>query len=208
MILALVHTTPLTLAPLGDLAREHLPGVRILNFLDDSLLPDVMQAGTVPPAVRGRLQHLADMAVEAGAQAAMSCCSSVGDAFTSCRAAIPLWRIDQAMAQQAAQYERIGVLATVETTLEPTANLIRGLGGKHVQARVVDGAYAALKAGNPDEHDRRVLAALRDSLEDSDVIVLAQASMARLLPQVQTDVPILTSPVSGLQLAYRKLSAR
>lgn len=62
-----------------------------------------------------------------------------------------------------------------------------------------------MKAGRAEEHDRLVLTALNNLLQQSDVVVLAQASMARLLPQVSSEVPILTSPVSGLQLAYRSL---
>lgn len=138
MTLALLHTTPVTLGPLGDLAREHLPGIRIINLLDDSLLVDVIEAGQVTPAVHKRLQAFVDVACEAGATAAMSCCSSVGDAFVQCQARIPLWRIDQAMAEEAAAYDKIGVLATVGTTLEPTVNLIRKVGGKNIQTRVVE----------------------------------------------------------------------
>src|SRR5688500_3545955 len=102
----------------------------------------------------------------------------------------------------------IGVLATVQTTLDPTANLIRRTAEREgkaarVDAVLVEGAYEALRAGNGEEHDRRVGAALQDVIAQADVIVLAQASMARLLAALPEPprVPVLTSPVSGLQAA-------
>jgi Asp/Glu/hydantoin racemase len=207
MTLVLLHTTPVTLAPFKELAQQHLPGVRIINMLDDSLLNDVIAAGHVTPEVEKRLQAYADQAVTAGADAAMSCCSSVGEAFTKLTSSIPLWRIDQAMAEQAAQYDRIGVLATVKTTLDPTVSLIRSVGGKEIEAVVVPGAFEALRDGRAEEHDRLVLTSLNTLLQRSDVVVLAQASMARLLPRVKSSVPILTSPVSGLQSAYARMKA-
>ena len=98
--------------------------------------------------------------------------------------------------------------------VEPTANLIRRQArdagrAVEVEAVLVEGAFAALQAGHAAEHDERVLAALEDLLRRSDVVVLAQASMARLLGSLSEPprVPILTSPLSGLRAAEAQLSA-
>jgi aspartate/glutamate racemase len=212
--LALIHTTPVNLPSFRDLAAEHLAGVRVINILDDSLLVDVMAAGGVTEPVRQRLRAYVDQALVAGAQAVMSCCSSIGDAVEeiAARSDVPVLRIDTPMAEEAVRLVRaghvIGVLATVQTTLDPTANLIRHVAQREgkpaqVDAVLVEGAYEALRAGNGDEHDRRVGTALKELLSRADVIVLAQASMARLLAALPTPpaVPILTSPVSGLKAA-------
>ena len=37
----IIHTTPATIASLGALAQELLPGVQIVNLLDDSILGDM-----------------------------------------------------------------------------------------------------------------------------------------------------------------------
>jgi len=37
--IALLHTTPVTVAPLNKLIEERIPGVEIYNFVDDSILP-------------------------------------------------------------------------------------------------------------------------------------------------------------------------
>jgi aspartate/glutamate racemase len=212
--LALIHTTPVNLPSFRDLAAEHLSGIRVINILDDSLLADVMAAGGVTDPVRRRLSAYVEQAQVAGAQAVMSCCSSIGDAIEELAAQsdVPVLRIDAPMAEESVRLASpggtIGVLATVRTTLDPTANLIRRMAERQgkparVEAVLVEGAYEALRAGNGEEHDRRVGAALRDLLGRADVIVLAQASMARLLDALpeQPKVPVLTSPVSGLKAA-------
>lgn len=209
--LALLHTTPVTVTSLKELTGKLLPGVRVINLLDDSLLPDVMAAGGVTPAVEDRMKAFVDQAAAAGAEAVLCCCSSVGEAAERLRttAPVPVLRIDEPMAIEAARTgAQIGVIATVATTLGPTANLIvrkAAEAGRQiaVEAVLVEGAFAALNAGRMDEHDRLVLTALEALLETADVVVLAQASMARLLPNLAQAprVPVLTSPVAGLTAA-------
>lgn len=207
--LALIHTTAVTVPTFKDLAATHLPGVRVINLLDDSLLSDVMAAGHVTDAVRQRLEAYVGQARRAGADAVMSCCSTIGAVMEN----LGCWRVDEAMAAEAvARGPRVGVIATVPTTLGPTADLIRRQAMERqaevqVETVVVDGAFAALQAGRAAEHDEKVLAALEALLSRSDVVVLAQASMARLVQTLKTPprIPILTSPVSGLQLAATRL---
>ena len=213
--LALLHTTPVTIPDLSARAAAAAPNVRLINLLDDSLLSDVMAAGEVTPAVSARLRHYLVAAQDAGAGAVMTCCSSVGRAVEDLAAevSLPVLRIDMPMAAQASQLgERVGVLATVPTTLTPTADLIERLArqaGRPVQVTrtLVDGAYAARLAGQGEEHDRLVLTALQALLGEVDVIVLAQASMARLLPVLGDTggIPVLSSPESGLAAALERL---
>lgn len=213
--LALLHTTPVTVSDLGARLADSAPNVRVINLLDDSLLGDVMAAGEVTPAVNDRLRLYLQAVQAAGAGAVMTCCSSVGRAVEDLAAevSLPVLRIDTPMAAQASQLgERVGVLATVPTTLAPTADLIERLAGEQgrrvqVTRRVVDGAYAARLSGNGEEHDRLVLAALQELLGQVDVIVLAQASMARLLPALGDTggIPVLSSPESGLAAALEVL---
>jgi Asp/Glu/hydantoin racemase len=214
--LALLHTTPVTVQSMKDLAAQHLPGVRVINLLDDSLLQDVIAAGGVTPEVEARMQAYVKQAEVAGADAVLCCCSSVGEVVERARAGanMPLLRIDEPMAVEAVTTgKRIGVIATVKTTLEPTVGLIRRKAvelGKDVNVEpvLVEGAFAALSAGRGEEHDRLVKAALEGLLERSDVVVLAQASIARVLAALPQPpkVPVLTSPLSGLKAAGVKLS--
>lgn len=147
----------------------------------------------------------------AGADAVLCCCSSVGDVVDRARAEapIPLLRIDEPMAVEAVQSgRRIGVIATVRTTLEPTVGLIRRKAqelGRAVEVEpvLVQGAFDALSAGDGAAHDRLVKEALIALLKRSDVVVLAQASIARVLAALEQPpaIPVLTSPLSGLKAA-------
>ena len=46
--LAIIHTTAVTIEPLGALAAEMLPGWQVINFLDDSILPQLRESGGHP----------------------------------------------------------------------------------------------------------------------------------------------------------------
>lgn len=215
--LALLHTTAVTVGPLSALAKERLPGVRVVSVLDDSLLADVIAAGEVTPEVERRLRAYVEQMVVTRADAVLSCCSSIGEAIERIATSAPVsvWRIDEAMAEEAAaRGRRVAVLATVETTLGPTARLVQRKAleiGRPIdlEATCVPGAYAALASGRAEEHDQRVTAALADAIARCDVVVLAQASMARLLDAMPEPprVPVLTSPLPGLDRARVRLDA-
>lgn len=221
--LALLHTTPVTVGSMKELAQKLAPEVRVVNILDDSLLADTIAAGKVTERVRGRLENYIHQAINAGADAIMCCCSSVGEVIDTVQAQtpVPLLRIDRPMAQEAVRLgQKIGVMATVRTTLEPTARLVESealisaqaaarAAGKEVEVKtvLVEGAFEALQRGDGAEHDRRVVAALEKLLAEVDVVVLAQASMARLLSGLAEapGVPVLSSPTSGLEAALAAL---
>jgi hypothetical protein len=214
--LGLIHTTAVTVPSMKDLAARELPGVRLVNVMDDSLLMDVIAAGGVTDPVRRRLRAYVQCAIEAGAQVVMSCCSSIGDEVEAIahESDVPVLRIDLPMAEQACTFgSRIGVMATVRTTLEPTAGLIRRTAERlgreaEVNAVLVDGAFDALRSGDTETHDRLVLDALKTLAARSNVVVLAQASMARVLGALgKPPVPILTSPESGLRAAAERVRA-
>jgi Asp/Glu/hydantoin racemase len=153
--------------------------------------------------------HLA-AAERHGAHAILVTCSSMGDAVDAARpfAGVPLLRIDQAMAEQAVQRgSRIGVLATLWSTLRPTAVLIERTAAQagreaEVRDRLCDGAFEALRAGDTERHDSLVRDGLRELMGWADVIVLAQASMARVVDTVSEEerrTPILSSPRLGME---------
>ncbi len=84
--------------------------------------------------------------------------------------------------------------------------------GKEIEVKsiVCAGAFEAVTAGDTAKHDALVAAGLRDLSAQCDVIVLAQASMARLLeaPSFKLEVPVLASPELGLRAVQAKLRER
>jgi Asp/Glu/hydantoin racemase len=208
--LALVHTVAGLVPRFRDLAAELMPDVETFDIVDETLLRDASREGRVSLDTARRLfAHLA-AAERHGADAIVVTCSSVGGVVDAARpfAGVPLLRIDQAMAEQAVSVGgRIGVLATLTSTLAPTAALIRRTAAEagreaEVRDRVCEGAFEALRAGDADRHDELVRDGLRGLLGWADVIVLAQASMARVVDGLSDEerrTPILSSPRLGME---------
>ncbi|MDQ4035313.1 MAG: aspartate/glutamate racemase family protein [Chloroflexota bacterium] len=208
--LALVHTVAGLVPRFRELSTELLPRVETFDIVDETLLRDATKEGRVSLDTARRLfAHLA-AAERHGADAILVTCSSMGDAVDAARpfAGVPLLRIDQAMAEQAVQRgSRIGVLASLPSTLRPTAVLVErtaSWAGRQVEVRdrLCDGAFEALRAGDSERHDSLVRDGLREILGWADVIVLAQASMARVVDTLSEDerrTPILSSPRLGME---------
>jgi Asp/Glu/hydantoin racemase len=188
-----------------QLCKARLPDVAVFNLVDDSLIKDVIVHGRLRPQTARRVaQHVA-AAEDAGADYIMVTCSSIGAAVETAAtlASVPVLRVDRPMADRAvATARRIGVIATLSTTLEPTADLIRrraAAAGRTIElsTRLCDGAFDALMSGDTAQHDAMVAAALRELAAQVDVIALAQASMARVVDALAAEdrrTPILASP--------------
>jgi Asp/Glu/hydantoin racemase len=182
-----------------------LPGVEVFNIADDSLIKDVIARGELTAKTARRVAGHVASAEEAGAEFILVTCSSVGPAVEAAAplTGVPVLRVDQPLADEAVRVGgRVGVIATLATTLAPTADLIRRraqLAGKDVELtpRLCEGAFDALMGGDAAAHDALVGAALAELAAWADVIVLAQASMARVaegLPDRDQRVPVLASP--------------
>ncbi len=202
-----LHTSAALPAVFGPLIAREAPEVDPYHVVDESLLGDTVVHGLVPVTVR-RVAAYATLAEQAGAQAVLVTCPSVGRAVELARplAGIPLLRIDEPMARDAvATGHRIAVLATLRATLEPTADLVRQVAAEtgasvDVTASVCPGAYEARVAGDQPAHDRIIAEEAVRLAPGCDVLVLAQASMASALAPLPTGtltVPVLTSPVAG-----------
>ncbi|MBB5399429.1 aspartate/glutamate racemase family protein [Paraburkholderia youngii] len=213
--IAVVHTGPVTVQPIKDQISEQIPEARVINIMDDSLLNDVRTAGHLTQEVASRIHSYMANAQAMHVDIILNACSSVGEAVDSVRnfVSTPIVKIDEAMAEEASSIgRRIGVVATVSTTLEPTVRLIRKKADElsrtiEVSKRIADGAFEALLSGNAALHDEIVKNTISALAEEVDVVVLAQVSMARLVPQLEgVRVPVLSSPRSGVAALKRALS--
>jgi Asp/Glu/hydantoin racemase len=209
--LGLIHTSATLVPVFAALCREKLPHVEVFNIVDDSLVKGIREAGSLTPQISKRVLDYLKSAESGGATQILVTCSSIGPAVEAGAKLIgaPVLRVDQPMADQAvATGRRIGVIATLATTLEPTADLIKrraALAGKQIAltSKLVEGAFEALMSGDGATHDTKVAAALKDLSSQVDVIVLAQASMARVVDALKAEdkrVPILASP--GIAVDY------
>jgi aspartate/glutamate racemase len=207
--LAIIHTTSATVEPLQNLAHEILSGIEVVNFVDDSILPQLADNGGRVSAVEHRLIQYAVFAEEVGADVILEACSSVGEAVPSMRerVSVPVVRIDEAMAEEAvARGSKVGVAATLNTTLKPTVRLLKAKAKQvakdiSLETTLADEAYQKLMAGDQEGHDDALAEKLLELVHVVDVVVLAQASMARVIPSLPADVQglFLTSPQMGME---------
>jgi Asp/Glu/hydantoin racemase len=157
----------------------------------------------------------ARFAEEVGADAILEACSSIGEVVEKARPllSIPILRIDEAMAEKAVALSttvalgttggdtRIGVAATLATTLRPTLALLQEkatAAGKKVafEPLLVSAAYQKLLSGDKTGHDQTLADALTTLAANVDLVVLAQASMARVVPSLPAEIQgqFLSSP--------------
>ncbi len=207
---AFVHTSPAAVGPLMQFYAEAAPEFEITNLLDDGLLR--LLAAKEFDTARERLTDMVRVAAETyGAEAAMVTCSSVSKEMVeriAARFELPVLKIDYPMARRAVGAGRkVGVAATFPPTLGPTRRLIaeaaREAGAEiEIIEEVAEGAYDALLAGDAERHDELLLAAVsRLEAKGVSVVVLAQVSMARVLPKIEGRVraPVLSSLHTSLE---------
>lgn len=211
---AFIHTSHVLIPVFSQLAKTMFPGVDVFHMTDESLIRNTIQEERLTKTTIRRLVNMVESAHEAGADAVMVTCSSIGPAVEAARQVLdfPIFRIDEAMAERAVSMgRRIGVAATLRTTLDPTLALLvttAERAGKQVELvpRIAEGAFAAVMGGDTERHDRMVSEMLSDLKSEVDVVVLAQASMARVVPTLSAGgAPILTSPELAVRQARETL---
>ncbi len=209
-LLVLVHTVTPLVEVFNRLVREKLPGTQVRHILDEPLLEAVRRRGGLNAGDAERLLEHVKAAEAIGAQAVLVTCSTISPLVDRVgeQVDLPVLKIDEPMLDRAVRSgRRIGVLATNPSTLEPTRGLLlarAAAAGKtlEVETRLVEGALEALMGGDGEKHDRLLSEVVEALAQEVDVIVLAQASMARVLevlPEREGATPVLTSPHLALE---------
>ena len=218
--IAILHTSFVFVSvepAINNLIAELIPDAEVLHFVDSDVLATVVREQGISAQSEVRMTHLAQAAEAAGADIIFSACSSLGPALDVAARHVhtPVVKIDEAMAILAARRgTRIGVLATVPTTLGPTSDLIQAKADElgrsiEIEQRLCEGAFAVLMAGDRDKHDAMIIEQATDLAGNVDLIVLAQASMSRLADVLQdkTGLTVLTSPRLGVDYLAQRVAA-
>lgn len=204
-----IHTTPATIPGIKDICTNMIKNCEVVNMLDDSMLPEINREGYIPEDVKYRFFSMIMMAASTKPDAIICACSSIGGLIDSgrCITDVPLFRIDEPMAAEAVERgSKIGVAATLASTINPTKELIirkARESGKEIslECRVIEGAGRLLSEGRMDEYDEIIASNLKELLLNNDVVALAQASMARAVSIMDEKLKckVLTSPESGVK---------
>ena len=188
MKVALVYTS--TTPELIELVEKEVGDVlpretEVASYQDPSILAEVRDAGyvTAPPAAR--LVGMYMTAVSEGADAILNLCSSVGEVADAAQdiaryTGIPIVRVDDEMCREAVrQGKRIGVMATLPTTLNPTKNtILRVAREMNRQVELVD-ALVDGGFGLDQEQFKALMSEYAGTIAGKvDVILFAQGSMA------------------------------
>jgi Asp/Glu/hydantoin racemase len=209
--LGLIYTAPAIVETVTKLASEMMPDVERINITDDMILKFIGRTGMLTPPIHAVVLNYIRNAQEEGANAVLVTCSSISPCVDSARplVSIPVMKIDDPMTDIAVQKaSKIGIVATLRTTLEPTKYLLSMKARARskditLKTELCEGAFEALSHKDTATHDKLVLEGIRKTASNVELIVLAQASMARLVPRLgnEISIPILSSLPSGVEQA-------
>lgn len=190
--IAILHTAIATVPMFMKLIGNRYPDVVIYNWLDDSILPMLMEDDQSLTYAFEKMLTYAKYAEKQGAELILNACSSVGEFknYAANKLSVPLIRIDDPVTDiLASTYSKVAVLATLETTLRPSTALLKSKGvDLEVDPRVVDGAYAAAAGGDKAKHDKLIAAAVKNVLSSHEAVFLAQASMSEAMAYVPDEM--------------------
>jgi hypothetical protein len=211
-MLTLLHTAPSNIAVFDALLKELAPDVPVKHVVDEAILREVRDAGAVTPYVVERVDETMSRVTRDGSLV-LCTCSTIGGLAEADRPHV--LRVDRPMAEKAvALGARIGVAATLQSTLEPTKALIRDVASQggvdvHITELFLASAWPFMERGDTDGYAREIAAKLAEACaaQTFDVIILAQASMATAEPLCAgLPCPVLSSPRLGVEAALARLA--
>ncbi len=206
---AAIFTTYALIEPVKKVFGELMPKHRLVDLLDDSLVPDILSVGNaVTVDIKQRMLAYCQACENIGASVILSTCASMGDVVDQIRpfVKLPILKIDEPMIRYAVENgSSIAVMMTNPSVAVPTTGLVRSVSEKmgkpvRITERLVEGAAQVLSEGNGEKFDQLLLAAASDIAHETDVFVLAQGSMARTQDKLAaaTGKPVLASLRTGL----------
>ncbi len=211
-------TTPELIASVEQAVRQAVgEDAELISKSDPDIIREIREAGCVTAAPAARLIAMYMQAALDGCDAVLNICSSVGEVADSAQdiarfLGMPIVRIDEDMCREAVRLGGVvAVMATLETTLEPTKNTIRRVAremGRQVKLidYLVEGAFGL----NPGQFKARMLESAIGIADKADVILFAQGSMAYCEASVAARVqkPVLSSPRFGALALKRALETK
>jgi Asp/Glu/hydantoin racemase len=214
--LGIIHAAVFTAASLEPIARAAMPEVSIMHAGDDTVQRDNLAApvGTIPKANFYKFATFAKFFEDAGVDLIVLACSTFNQAVEYARPMIrvPMLQIDRPMMEKAvATGKRIGLIGTLPSTMPSSERLLRQCAseaGKEIEVVSVlnDKAFQILRAGDPAKHNEMLLEDVAKLSKVTDCIVLAQASMAVLEPEVANNpTPVYASPRLAFERARKML---
>lgn len=206
--LGIIHASHITIGAMEPYIQKYIPEVTIMHLCDDTIQRDNIRAGAgvIPKVNYFKFAQYAHNLEEAGVDMILLACSTFNYAAELARPMInlPIAQIDRPMMEKAvATGKKIGLLATLETTVPSSERLLdiaAEEAGVSIARKTVlcSEAFAAYSQGDVARHNEILLEAVDALAKEVDCIVMAQLSMSALAPYLKdTQVPVYNSGDTG-----------
>lgn len=216
--LGIIHAVNLTIRAMQPFLERYIPDVEVVHVCDDSIQRDNIRAGVgvIPRRNYFKFAQYAHNLEEAGADMILLACSTFNYAAELARPMIniPILQIDRPMMEQAVrQGRRVGLLATLATTVPSSERLLRIVAGEQkteVEITTVlrEEAFQAIQKGDAETHNAILLEEIDTLSRQVDSIAMAQLSMSALAPHLaNTRVPVYDSGTTGFARIRQMLCA-
>jgi aspartate/glutamate racemase len=204
----IIHAALITCKAVEPFINSIIPDVKVVHHVDDTIQNAnfACEPGIIPKHNLYKFTTYAHYLEMAGVDVILLACSTFNRAVEVARPMInvPMLQIDRPMMDHAVlQGKRIGLLATVPTTVPASTRLLElaaADAGKEIDITTVlcSEAFAEIKKGNTAKHNELLLQEIDQLSKNVDAIVLAQLSMSALEPElVNPRVPIFNSGRTG-----------
>lgn len=210
-------TTPELKADLMREIRNQLGMVEVMIYEIPSVFEEIKSTGYVTAAPAAKLIGVFMKAVEEGADAILSVCSTVGDIAYSMQdvakyTGVPVVMINEEMCREAVRKgTRIAVMATFPTAIRPTVNTLHRISremGKHVEVTevLVEGGFGL----DQEEFKALMSEKSKEVAGKVDVIMFAQGSMAYCEDYIKklTGKEVFSNPYFGAKALKDALIAK
>jgi hypothetical protein len=208
VLISCLHTAETNVAVFEEAAATlGLPAGTLRHEVRADLLAAAEAAGGLTPEIARETSDLL-LRLSAGSDCVLLTCSTLGPSVVEASETVdvPVFRVDGALAEKAVGGGgKVVVLCAVETTVAPTTQVFAEAAartGATVEVRLVPGAWALFKAGDPSGYFAAVAQAADAAYDEGvSVVALAQASMSGAAVLMKKGPPPLSSPLVGLAKA-------
>jgi hypothetical protein len=203
--LVVFHPSPNLVETIDDLFKNLAPSLKYENIVDPDLLKEAIRTG-ITENVRAKLESvITNIPLDPPTLIFVTCSTLGGIAEEIGRATNRnVIRIDRPMAEQAVNIGgKIGIAAALESTLEPTKQLLENIASEKgialdIGIILCKDAWRYKQLGDDGRYISEIAKCLDAQEGKFDVIVLAQGSMAAAKDRTSTKVPVLSSPETGV----------
>jgi aspartate/glutamate racemase len=211
---ACIHTVIPLIELFRGLAAKKAPQLRMLHLLDEAVFERIRNRGRLEVEDVERLASHVRTARDAGARGILVTCSTLSPCVDDLPADLRtgVLKVDEVLMREAVRRGgKTLIAATNFATLEPSKQTLMQAGAQEEPGTVlIEGAFAAFQSGDFNAHDELLRQGLLDLQDRADTIVLAQASMARVMDQLPPELQskVLSSPDLAIQALMAQASPR